>query len=71
MLVDQDRSTTLEIFVQNLTFSHVPSNPSVEPSLVDISLALPKGSRTVLIGANGGKSFFSSFRHELVSWKAR
>ena len=44
-----------EIFVQNLTFSFAPLRPEVPPSLVDISLALPKGSRTILIGANGGR----------------
>ncbi|OCH94535.1 P-loop containing nucleoside triphosphate hydrolase protein [Obba rivulosa] len=43
-----------EINVKNLTFSHSPDSP---PSLDNISLALPKGSRTILVGANGaGKS---------------
>ena len=41
----------LEISAQNLTYKHTPD---VEPSLVDISFQLPKGSRTILIGANGG-----------------
>ncbi|KAI0340861.1 P-loop containing nucleoside triphosphate hydrolase protein [Trametopsis cervina] len=46
-----------EIHVANLTFSHIPSDPRIEPSLVNISLALPKGSRTIIVGANGaGKS---------------
>lgn len=45
-----------EISVNKLTFSHAPANPQVEPSLIDISLALQKGSRTILVGANGGKS---------------
>jgi CCR4-NOT complex subunit CAF16 len=40
-----------EIFVQNLTYFHDPSGP---PSLSDINISLPKGSRTLLIGANGG-----------------
>lgn len=44
-----------EIFVRDLTFSFAPLDPAVPPSLVNISLALPKGSRTILIGANGGK----------------
>ncbi|KDQ64477.1 hypothetical protein JAAARDRAFT_201810 [Jaapia argillacea MUCL 33604] len=43
-----------EVSVTKLTFSH---GPGVAPSLVDISLNLPTGSRTILIGANGaGKS---------------
>ncbi|KAF5331628.1 hypothetical protein D9611_007694 [Ephemerocybe angulata] len=42
------------IQASHLTFCHKPSAP---PSLVDINLALPHGSRTILIGANGaGKS---------------
>ncbi|KAI0089239.1 P-loop containing nucleoside triphosphate hydrolase protein [Irpex rosettiformis] len=50
-------SQTLEIYVNSLTFSHVSNDPRVEPSLINISLALPKGSRTILVGANGaGKS---------------
>jgi ABC-type multidrug transport system fused ATPase/permease subunit len=40
-----------EIFVRNLTFSHSPAAP---PSLSDVNITLPKGSRTLLIGANGG-----------------
>ncbi len=40
-----------EISVQNLTYSHGPSVPA---SLSNINIALPKGSRTLLIGANGG-----------------
>ncbi|THG95825.1 hypothetical protein EW026_g5899 [Hermanssonia centrifuga] len=51
------QSADFEIFVNDLTFSHTPLEPSVTPSLVDINLTLPKGSRTILIGANGaGKS---------------
>lgn len=46
-------STTnaFEIAVEGLTFQH---NSAPEPALKDINLFLPKGSRTVLIGANGG-----------------
>ena len=40
-----------EIFIRNLTYFHDPSRP---PSLSDINISLPKGSRTLLIGANGG-----------------
>ncbi|RXW25251.1 hypothetical protein EST38_g603 [Candolleomyces aberdarensis] len=42
------------IHASRLTFRHGPNAP---PSLLDINLALPPGSRTILIGANGaGKS---------------
>ncbi|EPQ59217.1 P-loop containing nucleoside triphosphate hydrolase protein [Gloeophyllum trabeum ATCC 11539] len=42
------------ISVKNLTYSH---KPGISPSLTDIDLDLPPGSRTILIGANGaGKS---------------
>ncbi|TFK28763.1 P-loop containing nucleoside triphosphate hydrolase protein [Coprinopsis marcescibilis] len=42
------------IQVSHLTYQHSPSSPS---SLLDVSFALPLGSRTILIGANGaGKS---------------
>lgn len=43
-----------EIFIQNLTYFHDPSGP---PSLRDVNISLPKGSRTLLIGANGGVHF--------------
>lgn len=43
-----------EITVQNLTYHHDPSGPA---SLNDINIDLPKGSRTLLIGANGGVDF--------------
>ena len=42
-----------EILVQNLTYSH-DRDPSTPASLSDINISLPKGSRTLLIGANGG-----------------
>ena len=45
-----------EIFVKNLTFSFAPSDPNVQPSLINVCLGLPKGSRTILVGANGGTS---------------
>ena len=51
---ENETGTGYEIFVRNLTFTFVPLQPDVPPSLVDIALALPKGSRTILIGANGG-----------------
>lgn len=42
------------ISVDGLTYSHNPGSP---PSLLNISLHLPPGSRTLLVGANGaGKS---------------
>ncbi|KAH8105031.1 P-loop containing nucleoside triphosphate hydrolase protein [Phellopilus nigrolimitatus] len=44
----------LAIDVAHLSFAH---SPDAEPSLVDLNLALPPGSRTLLVGANGaGKS---------------
>lgn len=46
-----DRSLTIS--VDKLTYRH---NPTAEASLLDISIHLPKGSRTILIGANGGQS---------------
>jgi CCR4-NOT complex subunit CAF16 len=55
-----------EIFVQNLTYFHDPSGP---PSLSGVNISLPKGSRTLLIGANGGVHFrlttinISVYRH--------
>lgn len=46
------------IFIKSLTYSYISGT---EPVLKDIDLCLPKGSRTLLIGANGGSSttFFS------------
>jgi CCR4-NOT complex subunit CAF16 len=46
-----------EVFVQNLTYSHDRFAP---PALSDINISLPKGSRTLLIGANGGGHFACS-----------
>ena len=40
-----------EISIDNLTYSHVPDAP---PSLSNVNIHLPKGSRTILVGANGG-----------------
>ncbi|KAN0097258.1 P-loop containing nucleoside triphosphate hydrolase protein [Tylopilus felleus] len=46
----------MAIAVQNLTFYH-DGNSDNPPSLSNISLQLPSGSRTILVGANGaGKS---------------
>ena len=41
----------LAVSVANLTYHHNPLSP---PSLVDVNFSLPTGSRTILIGANGG-----------------
>ncbi|KAL4075883.1 P-loop containing nucleoside triphosphate hydrolase protein [Scleroderma yunnanense] len=47
-------SSLSTILVEGLTYHHDPTRP---PSLRDISLHLPPGSRTILVGANGaGKS---------------
>ena len=43
------------VSVRSLTYSHSQNGPS---SLDDVSLELPKGSRTLLIGANGAVSGF-------------
>lgn len=46
-----------EIYAQNLTYIHYGLDKDAEAALIDISFALPKGSRTILVGANGaGKS---------------
>ncbi|CAL1700152.1 unnamed protein product [Somion occarium] len=52
-MVEQS-SATNEIWAKDLTYKHAHE---VEPSLINISFALPKGTRTILVGANGaGKS---------------
>jgi len=43
--------TSTVISATNLTYSYNSFSP---PSLVDINLSLPRGSRTILVGANGG-----------------
>jgi len=57
------------ISVSRLTYSHLSSD---QPSLVDINLHLPPGSRTILVGANGGPLkpliILASFT-QLPSWK--
>jgi energy-coupling factor transporter ATP-binding protein EcfA2 len=53
-----------EISVQNLTYFHDPSGP---PSLSNINISLPKGSRTLLIGANGGVHLPHSDRRQSLS----
>ena len=49
------KATELAIDVANLSFAH---RKDVEQSLVNLALKLPTGSRTLLIGANGGASHF-------------
>lgn len=49
-----------EIYAHNLTYLHYGLDKSAEAALIDISFSLPKGSRTILVGANGGSSFSSS-----------
>jgi ABC-type Mn2+/Zn2+ transport system ATPase subunit len=39
------------IHVEHLTYNH---GADPEPALNDITIICPKGSRTVLVGANGG-----------------
>jgi len=50
---NQSPTIMLAVSVVGLTYSHSPLTP---PSLLDVVLALPSGSRTLLIGANGGLS---------------
>ena len=49
----------MAISIVNLTYAHNSFSP---PALIDINLSLPAGSRTILVGANGGQAFrlFSS-----------
>lgn len=47
------------IDVKALTYNHLSNSNNVTPALVDLALSLPKGSRTLLIGANGGKEEIS------------
>jgi CCR4-NOT complex subunit CAF16 len=44
------------ITVESLTYLHIPNEP---PSLDNITFHLPPGSRTILVGANGGKSYLA------------
>ena len=44
--------TTVTIAVDGLTYAYSAKSPS--HVLSDINLRLPEGSRTVLVGANGG-----------------
>ena len=53
----------LAISVSNLTYHH---NTLSAPSLFNVNLALPPGSRTLLIGANGGPPFPSPSDPELT-----
>ena len=43
-----------EISINGLTYTHREGS---SPSLADVTIHLPKGSRTILVGANGGESF--------------
>ena len=45
------------VSVKDLTFT---PQGALEPALDNVSLSLPKGSRTLLVGANGGRSPFLS-----------
>jgi len=51
------------VSVKNLTF--VPQGAS-EPALDNLSLSLPRGSRTLLIGANGGQSLSLSTKKFII-----
>ena len=45
-------SDGFEIAIENLTFSF---GQDATPSLSNVNIHLPKGSRTLLVGANGGR----------------
>ena len=47
-----------DISAKQLTYSHTPDAP---PSLRNISIHLPPGSRTILCGANGGRCYPITF----------
>jgi ABC-type uncharacterized transport system ATPase subunit len=51
----EENKSPAAIEAKSLTYKHVSHNDGIPPALVDLSLGLPKGSRTLLIGANGGK----------------
>ena len=51
--MEQTPAETYEISIDNLTYSHTPGSA---PSLSNVNIHLPKGSRTILVGANGGTS---------------
>lgn len=53
-----------EISVDKLTYAHAQET---EPSLSDVNLHLPKGSRTILVGANGGAQSHSAGNVSLFS----
>jgi ABC-type Mn2+/Zn2+ transport system ATPase subunit len=46
------------VVVENLTFEH--NATSLGPALDNITLHLQRGSRTILIGANGGQDLSPS-----------
>lgn len=47
-------TTQPEVYARNLTYLHYGLDKNAEAALIDISFSLPKGSRTILVGANGG-----------------
>jgi hypothetical protein len=53
MAISSEKVNAIE--VKGLTYKHNSYSDKTPPALVDLSLSLPKGSRTLLIGANGGK----------------
>lgn len=54
-------NTELAISVSQLTYLHNRDSP---PSLEDVSIHLPPGSRTILVGANGGQDLFPSLSEQ-------
>ncbi len=60
---------TVTIAVNALTYSYTSQS---DPILKDIALSLPQGSRTILVGANGGSHrilfYFRSLSNIELSW---
>ncbi|KAF8231910.1 hypothetical protein L208DRAFT_39103 [Tricholoma matsutake] len=59
----------MAVSVSNLTYSH---STAAQPSLLDINLHLPQGSRTILVGANGGRPkpfILQALLTQLPSWE--
>lgn len=50
----------MHVTVENLTYQHGAAG--LDPALKDITLHLQKGSRTILIGANGGQKHDNHLR---------
>lgn len=57
---------TNAIDIQGLSYAHDQHANASNLSLKNVDLELPRGSRTVLIGANGGQAALILFRASLT-----